>query len=217
VVLNLTLVFPLKEKSSQKIALNVVLVVVLVYLPFLSGSMPVKNWKITESLPFLDDLFLKFAMIIEQKSLDVSLDSEKDYENNIYYYILSALLGGRSIYSKIKVNDGEERQLVNNIFKQSSTSSTVPYFVGIAEFLTNVIPLICLSFRLMMKLYSIEYTVAKSVDVELIRHGFSPPSEMTDTDSVDSTNTEIITHNNGHGVIIEEWEKLEAIASNALL
>jgi len=62
--------------------------------------------------------------------LDVSIDSEKDYDNNIYYYILSALLGGRSIYSKIKVNDGEQRQLVDNIFKRSSTSSTVPYFVG---------------------------------------------------------------------------------------
>ena len=70
-------------------------------------------------------------MIIEQKSLDVSLDSEKDYDYNIYYYILSAFLGGRSIYSKIKVNDGEQRQLVNSIFKQSSTSSNVPYFVGI--------------------------------------------------------------------------------------
>jgi hypothetical protein len=41
-----------------------------------------------KSLPFLDDLFLKFAMIIEQKSLDVSLDSEKDYDNNIYYILL---------------------------------------------------------------------------------------------------------------------------------
>jgi len=170
-----------------------------------------------KSLPFLDDLFLKFAMIIEQKFLDVSLDSEKDYDNNIYYYILSALLGGRSIYSKIKVNDGEQKQLVENIFKQSSTSSTVPYFVGIAEFLTNVIPLICRSFRLMMKLYSIESTVVESVDVEMIRHGFSLPGEMTNTDSVDNTNTEIITHNNRRGVIIEEWEKLEAIASNALL
>ena len=68
-------------------------------------------------------------MIIEQKkSLDVSLDSEKDYDNIIYCCILGALLGGRSIYSKIKVNDGEQRQLVDNIFKQSSTSSTVPYF-----------------------------------------------------------------------------------------
>jgi hypothetical protein len=73
-----------------------------VYLVFFNGSLPVKNWKITEikSLPFLDDLFLKFAMIIEQISLDVSLDSEKDYDNNIYYIILSALLGRRSMYEK---------------------------------------------------------------------------------------------------------------------
>jgi hypothetical protein len=41
-----------------------------------------ENYK-NNSLPFLDDLFLKFAMIIEQKSLDVSLDSEKNYDNNI--------------------------------------------------------------------------------------------------------------------------------------
>ena len=80
-----------------------------------------------------------------------SLDSEKDYDNNIYYFILRALLGGRSLYSKIKVNDGEQRQLVDNIFKQSSTSLIIPYFVGIAEFLTNVIHLICRSFKLMMK------------------------------------------------------------------
>ena len=126
---------------------------------------------------------------------------------------MSALLGGRSIYSKIKVNDGEQRQLVDNIFKQSSTSSTLPYYVGIAEFLTNVIPLICRSFSLMMKWYSVESTVTMTVDVEMIRHGFSPP----DTDLIDNTNTEIITRNNGRGVIIEEWEKLEAIASNALL
>jgi len=73
---------------------------VLLYLAFLTGSLPVKNWKNyrNKSLPFLDDLFLKFALIIEQKSLDVSLDSEKDYDNNFYYFILSALLGGRLIY-----------------------------------------------------------------------------------------------------------------------
>jgi len=84
--------------------------------------------------------------------------------------------------------------------------------VGIAEYLTNVIPFICRSFSL-MKWYSVESTVTKSVDVEMIRHGFSPP----DTDSIDNTNFEIITRNNGRGVIIKEWEKLEAIASNALL
>jgi len=70
----------------------------------------------------------------------------------------------------------------------------------------------------MMKWYSVKSTVAKSVDIEMIRHGFSPPGERTDTDSLDNTNTEIITRNNNErGVIIEEWEKLEAIASNALL
>jgi len=41
--------------------------------------------------------------------------------------------------------------------------------------------------------------------------------ERSDTDSVDNTNTEIITHNNGRGAIINEWKKLEIIASNALL
>jgi len=91
-------------------------------------------------------------MIIKQKFLNVSLDSEKDYNNNIYYFILNALLGGRSMYEKIKLNDVEQRQLVDNIFKQSSTSSTVPYFVWIVEFLTSVIPLICRSVRLMMKM-----------------------------------------------------------------
>jgi len=65
----------------------------------------------------------------------------------------------------------------------------------------------------MMKWYSFESTIAKSVDVEMIRHEFSPPGERIDTDSLDNTNTEIITSNNGRGVIIEEWEeKLETIA-----
>ena len=156
-------------------------------------------------------------MIIEQKSLDVSLNSEKDYDNNIYYFILSALLGGHSIYSKIKVNDGKQRQLVDNIFKQSSTSSIVPYFVRIAEFLTNVIPLICRYFFLDRWWNGIllNLPLLRSVDISIIRHGYSPPDERTDTDSVDNTNTEIITHINGRGVIIDE--KLETIASNALL
>jgi len=84
----LTVVFPLKGKISLwRFALNVIHVVVLVYLAFLTGSLPIKNLeklysnKFFNLLSFLDDLFLKFAMEIEQKSLDVSLDSEKDYDN----------------------------------------------------------------------------------------------------------------------------------------
>ncbi|KAG4092820.1 hypothetical protein H8356DRAFT_1357552 [Neocallimastix lanati (nom. inval.)] len=40
----------------------------------------------------------------------------------------------------------------------------------------------------------------------MIRHGFSPSGERSDTNSVDNTNTEIITRNNGRGVTINEWE-----------
>jgi len=68
-----------------------------------------------------------------------------------------------------------------------------------------------------MKWYSVESNIAKSINNEIIRHGFSPPGKKTNTDSLDNTNTEIITRNNGRGVIIDEWEKLEAITSNALL
>jgi len=64
---------------------------------------------------------------------------------------------------------------------------------------------------------SIESAVVKSVDLEMIRYGFSPSGERSDTDSLDNINTKIITCNNGRSVIIDEWEKLEAIASNALL
>jgi len=152
--------------------------------------------------------FLNFAMIIEQKSLDVSLDSEKKKKKKIlikifffffllfcwptinkkkkkkkriiiiifiiFIYILSAL----NIYIKKKKKQlnlkmGEQWQLVDNIFKQSSTSSTLPYFLEIEEFLTNLIPLICRSFLdWWWKWYSvesIESTVAKSVDVEMIK------------------------------------------------
>ena len=41
--------------------------------------------------------------------------------------------------------------------------------------------------------------------------------KRSDTDLFDSTNTEIITRNNGRVVIIDEWEKLETIAFNVLL
>jgi len=72
----------------------------------------------------------------------------------------------------------------------------------------------------MMKWYSIESiesTVVKSIDVSMIRHRFSPLCERSDTDSIDNTNTEIITRNNGRAIIIDEWEKLDTIASNPLL
>jgi len=65
------------------------------------------------SLPFLDDLFLKFAMIIEQKILGCFFRFRKRIMIIIFIIII---LGVCSICEKIKVNDKEKRQLVDNIF-----------------------------------------------------------------------------------------------------
>ncbi|KAG4084214.1 hypothetical protein H8356DRAFT_1330189 [Neocallimastix lanati (nom. inval.)] len=64
------------------------------------------------------------------------------------------------------------------------------------------------SFSLMLNWYSVESTVAKSVDVEMIRHGFSP------SDSFCNINTEIITCNDGCGVIIDEWQPALLVLSH---
>jgi len=48
----------------------------------------------------------------------------------------------------------------------------------------------------------------------MIGHGFSPPGERSDIDSVYNTNIEIITRNSGRGDIIDAWEKLEKTLFN---
>ena len=108
-------------------------------------------------------------------------------------------LVGVQYIKKNKFNDKEQRHLADNIFKQNSTSKTISYFVGIVEFLTNIITLIYQSFRFMMKQYyveSIESTIANNLNIEMISNGFSSLVERSDTDSFDKTNTENITFNN---------------------
>jgi len=51
----------------------------------------------------------------------------------------------------------------------------------------------------------------------MISHGFSPLGKRSNIDSIDNTDTEIITCNNGRSVIIDEWEELDIITSIALL
>jgi len=40
----------------------------------------------------------------------------------------------------------------------------------------------------------------------MIRHRFSPPDERSDTDSVNNTNTEIITRNNERAVVLSSMD-----------
>ena len=105
---------------------------------------------------------------------------------------------------RLDLDSGVRRQLVEYL-TVGSTESSPPYIVGIAAFLTNVIPVINNSFELLFNLYSIRPTVVKSVDVETIRQGRIYSSD-TDSNILDY-----------RPVIFDEWEKLEEISSSTLM
>ena len=72
--------------------------------------------------------------------------------------------------------------------------------MGLAEFLTNVLPIVIGAFHSMIDLHTIRPTVVRSVDVETIRQ-----RSISDMDSNDSLDVQ--------GVIIDEWEELEELSS----
>ncbi len=61
-------------------------------------SCPKFNDLRSQYISFIDDLFINFSLIVEQKSLDVLTESEKDFEDNINFYVLCILLGGSTIF-----------------------------------------------------------------------------------------------------------------------
>ncbi|KAG4087642.1 hypothetical protein H8356DRAFT_1433559 [Neocallimastix lanati (nom. inval.)] len=77
-------------------------------------------------------------------------------------------------------NNGEQRQLNELLFKGSS-ESPVPKIVGLAEFLTKVIPIISSSFELLFDRYSKVPNLTKSVDIVLIRHNDNTGSSSIST------------------------------------
>ncbi len=75
-------------------------------------------------------------------------------------------------------------------------------FCGLVEFLTNVTPIVSRSFYSMINKYSIGPIVVKSVNVETIRHRSNSDTETND--------------NPPNGVIFEEWEVLQDIATSTV-
>ena len=150
--------------------------------------------------------FINFSLIAHEKSLNIPDDKEEDFDDNINFYVLCLLLGGNAVFEILKIGSGERRRFINNIFQSPSNESSFPisYFVGLAEFLTNVMPIVIGDFYTMIDLYSVRPTVVKSVDVVTIRQ-----RRNSDTDSNDNFHP--------HGVIFDEWEELEAISSSNLI
>jgi len=88
---------------------------------------------------------------------------------------------------------GERIHFINNIFQLPLRQSSFPisYFLGLAEFLTNIMPVVISNFYTMVNLYIIRPTVVKSAGVERIRQ-----RRKSDTDLNDNFYS--------HGVIINE-------------
>jgi len=77
------------------------------------------------------------------------------------------LLGRTLALNELEFDSGEQRHL-NELLTQSSSESTVPYLVGLAEFLSKTMPIISSSFELLFDKYRLIQT--RSVDVVLIGH-----------------------------------------------
>jgi len=134
------------------------------------------------------------------------LDSEKDYEDDVKFFVLNFLLGENLALDRFDLNDGEHRKIVDHLLF-GFIKFLLFYIVGIyGAFLIGVIPEINLFIlNNFFDEYSTGSTVVKNIGAETIRQGRIFPS---DTDSIITVNKP---------VIIDEWEKLDNIASSSLI
>ena len=102
------------------------------------------------SLNFIDDLYVLFLRKIRAFNPLSSYDSISNFKDYINHYIYFFLLGGTLALNELYFDSGEQRQLNELLFKDSSESS-VPKIVGLAEFLTRAIPTISSSFELLIE------------------------------------------------------------------
>ena len=133
--------------------------------------------------------------------MDVLIEYEKIL-NIILFFTYCVSFLAETQYLKYWILIRRRRRLTENIFHKPESSFLYPYFVGLAKFLTNVMSIVSHSFYSMINKYSIGPTVVKSVDVEPIRHRSNSDTETNDNPPI--------------GVIFEEWEELQDIATSAL-
>ncbi|ORX42015.1 hypothetical protein BCR32DRAFT_288426, partial [Anaeromyces robustus] len=116
--------------------------------------------------------FLKFDLTIEDKSLEIYMDLDEDYEDNIYYMMLNAFLDGCYAFEKLKI-DVEWRQWHELI--KSSSESPVSAIVG-------------LSYLLLLPIYNNNKNTPggfKGIDAKKIRHGIYSETDSNDTSFVE--------------------------------
>jgi len=113
-------------------------------------------------IPFIDDFYINFSLIVHEKSLNIPDDLENDFEDNLNFYVLYLILGGNAILETLRIRSGERRRIINNNFQNQSrvSSPPYPYVVRLAKFLTNVMPIVIGDFYKLIDQYTIRSTVA---------------------------------------------------------
>jgi len=121
----------------------------------------------SKHLSFINDLYNLF--LYKYHSMYIFyLTSEQEINNIINNYIFTFLLGGTLTFNELQIDDGERGRLKEQLY--SSSGSSVPYMLGLAEFLTKSMSIISSSMELLFDRFSKTSIVTESVDVTPIRH-----------------------------------------------
>ena len=118
-----------------------------------------------------------------------------ELKNIIYNYIFTFLLGGTLAFDELRIDSGEQRHL-NDLLYEGSSESTVPYLLGLAEFLSKSIPIISSSMELLFDRLSKTSIVTESADVVPIGHrnnNFVPYTGSNAASSLDSWESLVAT------------------------
>ena len=97
------------------------------------------------------------------------LSSEQEINDKINNYILTFLLGGTLAFNELQI-DRREQKLLEDLLYSPPLEFSVPYMLGLAEFLTKSMPIISSSMELFFNRFSKTPVVTESVDVLPIRH-----------------------------------------------
>jgi len=92
------------------------------------------------------------------------LTFEQEINVKINNYIFTFFLGGTLAFNELNIDDGERRRLKEQLY--SSSGSSVPYMLGLEEFLTKSMLIISSSMELLFDRIS----KTSIVDVVPIRH-----------------------------------------------
>ena len=142
---------------------------------------PALNRYRTTSLNFINELFTLFINKYNNLFLNHSLPA-LELNKVIYNYIFTFLLGGTLAFNELQIDKAEQRQLNEQLY--SSSGSHVPYIEGLAAFLTETIPIISSSMKLLFDRFSKTPNVIKSTDVVSIEHTNSPSVPNTGSSQV---------------------------------